>query len=474
MSPILTRPAHSEGVFGHFPFITAPRRPPTAEEAQINQSSNYVWPDLNFDRLRTGGESVHVNVDHIAEGTLFPFGGHLCTHWEYLAAAASEPASVSTWIRIEDPDRDGRPLWYIPEAENPLILPLHLSVGEACGSTANKLNLEIVWSVFAPEDQFGTSSRFVYRSTRQLNHGTRLWGPPRRGFYAANMWGRESNKAAAAIKAAFLRGEEDPDNDLDLQRRCIGDPGRDERIYGVYKETTVASHSVPALPASCVLAVSVSQPAIVEGSFVPASGEDLVATFLLPLEYHGVLVQPDPGRNLLSLKAAFMDPSFEPVASSEPPRASLAKWWQAVAKRVRDPFDKKTIPEDLKTALKGRSRLYSSAVGEASDVVDLAAEAPVVDHVAEAPAPAKRSRRSVFRPRVVATSSSSSSQGEPDAGRSRRVLSQPRSGEDGGRGSGTALGGANSASGLVGALNGFTAEELGLLRPLLQRLLERL
>ena len=89
-----------------------------------------------------------------------------------------EPASVSTWVRIEDPDRDGRPLWYILEAENPLILPLHLSVVEAYGSAANKLNLEIVWSVFAPEDQFGTSSRFVYRSTRQLNRRTRLWGTP--------------------------------------------------------------------------------------------------------------------------------------------------------------------------------------------------------------------------------------------------------------------------------------------------------
>ena len=170
-----------------------------------------------------------------------------------------------------------------------------------------------------------------------------------------------------------------------------------------------------------------------------------------------------------------MDPSFEPVASSDPPRAILAKWWQAVSKRVRDSFDKKTIPEDLKTAMKGRSRLYSSAVGEALDVMDLAAEAPVVDHVAEShdggPPPAKRSRGSVFRRRVVATSSSSSSQGEPDAGRSRGVLSRPRSGKDGGRGSGTALGRANFASGSVGALCGFTAEELGLLKPLLQRLL---
>ena len=169
-------------------------------------------------------------------------------------------------------------------------------MGEACGKTANKRNLEIVWSVFAPEDQFGTSARFMYRSTRQLNRGTRLWGLPRCEFYAAHIWGKEANKAAAAIKAAFLRGEEDSDNDLDLQRRCMGNPNWDERIYGVHTETTVASHIVPALPASCILPVSVSQPAIVEGGSIPASsGEDLAATFLLPLEYHGVVVQPIPG-----------------------------------------------------------------------------------------------------------------------------------------------------------------------------------
>ena len=107
-------------------------------------------------------------------------------------------------------------------------------------------------------------------------------------------------------------------------------------------------------------------------------------TFRLPVEYHGVVVQHDPGRKLLSLKAAFMEPSFEPVASSDPPRASLANWWRAVAKRIRDSYDKKMIPEDLKTAMKGRSKLYLSAVGDAMDIVDLAAEAPAVEHVAEA------------------------------------------------------------------------------------------
>jgi len=93
-----------------------------------------VWPDLAFGSPGGGKESVHVNVKHIAKGTLFPFGGHLCTHWEYLAAAASDPALVLTWVRVEDSDQDCG--LFIPEAENPPIFPLHLSVGEAWGRDA--------------------------------------------------------------------------------------------------------------------------------------------------------------------------------------------------------------------------------------------------------------------------------------------------------------------------------------------------
>ncbi len=54
---------------------------------------------------------------------------------------------------------------------------------------------------------------------------------------------------------------------------------------------------------------------------------------------------------MLSLTAAFLEPSFEPVARSDPPRARLADWWRAVAKRRRDSYDKKMIPEDLKLYL---------------------------------------------------------------------------------------------------------------------------
>ena len=68
-----------------------------------------------------------------------------------------------------------------------------------------------------------------------------------------------------------------------------------------------------------------------------------------------------------------MDPSFEPVSSSNPHPEQLDKWWQAVSRSIRDSFDHKAIPADLRAAMKGRAKLYLSAVGEASDVVDLAA-----------------------------------------------------------------------------------------------------
>jgi hypothetical protein len=59
----------------------------------------------------------------------------------------------------------------------------------------------------------------------------------------------------------------------------------------------------------------------------------------LPAAYHGVLFQPESRLKLLALKAAFMEPLFEPVASSDPPRATLAKWWKEVSRRIRDSYD---------------------------------------------------------------------------------------------------------------------------------------
>ena len=465
-------------MYDHFPFIVAPRSP-TAEEVAVNTTANYVWPGLEFDILKSG-EAVYVGRVPIAEGTLIPFGGQFTTHWEYLVARALKASSVAGWIPVEDHDRDGCPLWFNPAPENPLILPLHLSVGEASGRDAAKLNLKIAWSVFAPGDEFFTSSRFVYQSIQQLDPGARLWGPPRRGFYDANAWGKEANKAATAMKAAFLRGVEDPDKDVPIYRRCMGNPKRDDRIYGAYSKTLIASSSVPALPASCLLPASVSktQPTAGEGDSISAPVEDLAVAFRLPPEYHGILIQPVSRLKFLALTASFMDPSFEPASSWDPPRATLAEWWKAVSNRIRESYSKMAMPDDLKKAMRGRAKLYSAPVGEIADVVDLAVEAADGDLVAEAAdegsPPAKRSRRSVPRPRAVASSSSSSGQGVSGTGMDRGVISQPRSVMRDSRGPGAAPSGVSSAPGSGGAGGALSAEEVELFKALLLRVLERL
>jgi hypothetical protein len=277
-----------------------------------------------------------------------------------------------------------------------------------------------------------------------------------------------------------MRGVEDPDKDVPLFRRCMGNPQRDTRIYGAYSKTVIASPSVRALPASCLLPASVSktQPTIDEGNSISASGEDLAVSFLLPPEYHGVLIQPVPRVKLLALTASFMDPAFEPASSWDPPRAALATWWKAVSQRIRDSYNKSAMPDALKAAMRGRARLYSAPVGEVVDVVDVDAEAASKDLVAEAvdegSAPAKRSRRSVSRPRVVATSSSSSGQGGSGTGVNRGVLSQPRSVIGDGRGPGAVPSGTSSATGSGSAGGALSAEEKELFKALLLRVLERL
>ncbi len=322
------------------------------------------------------------------------------------------------------------------------MFPLHLFVGEARKRRAKCLNVEIVWSVFGAEE-FSTSARLFYRTLRELKRSTRLWGPPVGELFAYHMWGPEAELAALAIKAAFVGGEKCPHDIENIRDQCLGNPGRDARIYGAYKKTVFGIRVASALPVLLVSVGSVSaspQPAVREDCHSPAVGEDLAVTHRLPEEYYGVTVQRDPGRKTLTLKAEFMDASFEPVSSSKPSLENLAKCWQAVSKSIRDSFDHKAIPEDLKAAMKNRAKLYLSAVGEASDVVDLAVGASVVgglapespafvDFAAEAPdvglPPAKRPCRSVSRSHGIATSSSSSSQVEPDAGRGRSVLSGP-------------------------------------------------
>ena len=142
-----------------------------------------------------------MNVDHISKGTLFPFGGNLCTHWEYLAATSAEPASVSARIRIEDSDLDGYPLWYVYSG---VAKPTYFSSalvreGSVWVEGGRSKLLDRLVSFAPPEDEFASSARFLYRATRQLNRGTRLWGPPRRGFYTAHTWGKEANAAAGRV-----------------------------------------------------------------------------------------------------------------------------------------------------------------------------------------------------------------------------------------------------------------------------------
>ena len=113
-----------DGVYRIHEFIAIPR-PPSDAERELNGVPNYVWPDLYFETAKDGTEAVYVNARSISPDTLLPFGGELVTHWEYLARKAIQSTAVSTWIPVEDPDLDGRPLWYIPESRDPRVVSLH-------------------------------------------------------------------------------------------------------------------------------------------------------------------------------------------------------------------------------------------------------------------------------------------------------------------------------------------------------------
>ena len=209
-----------EGVYGDHQFIAIPR-PPTEAERELNKVPNHVWPDLYFQTANDGTEAVYVKVSSIPAGTLLPFGGELVTHWEYLARKAVQATAVSTWIPLEDADLDGRPLWYIPESQDPLVVSLHTRVGAAVKKRSTDLNVEIVWSVFgAPE--FLSSARLFYCTLRDLNRSTRLWGPPVAGFFAKHMWGQQARLAAQTIRSRFLDGEECPHSIDRLERACLG------------------------------------------------------------------------------------------------------------------------------------------------------------------------------------------------------------------------------------------------------------
>ena len=140
-----------DGVYGDHEFIAIPR-PPSDAEREFNGVPNYVWPDLYFETAKDGTEAVYVNARLISPDTLIPFGGELVTHWEYLARKTIQSTAVSTWIPVEDPDLDGRLLWYIPESRDPLVLSLHTRVGAAVKRRSKELNVEIVWSVLGAEE----------------------------------------------------------------------------------------------------------------------------------------------------------------------------------------------------------------------------------------------------------------------------------------------------------------------------------
>ena len=128
----------ADGVYGDHDFIALPR-PPSDLERAVNRISNYVWSDLYFRPSGDGSEGVYVKSPSILPGILLPVGGDLVTHWEYLTKKAADPASVSTWIPVEDADRDGRPMWFVPESKEPLLFPLHSFVVKAQKKRANKV-----------------------------------------------------------------------------------------------------------------------------------------------------------------------------------------------------------------------------------------------------------------------------------------------------------------------------------------------
>ena len=102
--------------------------------------------------------------------------------------------------------------------------------------------------------------RLFYRTLRELKRDTRLWGPPVGEFFADRMWGPEAELAALAIKAAFVGGGKCPHDIENLRDQCLGNPGRDDRIYGAYKKTEFGIRSASALSDSCILPVSVVRP----------------------------------------------------------------------------------------------------------------------------------------------------------------------------------------------------------------------
>ena len=181
-------------------------------------------------------KGVFANVALKAK-TLILAGGQFVSHWEYLAMRRVDPASVSTWLRIEDPHlkgpRKSHALWFIPSRANPLVAALHeFVVGETGVTTTAEPNLHIVWSVFADKG-FSSSSRILYYVARYLNVGTRLHAPPLMRFIQDHPWTAISEANAVETEAAFARCEVCPHGD-EVYLATAGHPSRDGHIHGFF------------------------------------------------------------------------------------------------------------------------------------------------------------------------------------------------------------------------------------------------
>ena len=103
-------------IYSGHEFIEIPCAP--AEEDAIAGYTSYEWPFLYYQGVATKGKKrasrgtsakmvgVFVKVELKAE-TLLPAGGQFVSHWEYLASRRDNPGSVSTWLRIVNPDPNG-------------------------------------------------------------------------------------------------------------------------------------------------------------------------------------------------------------------------------------------------------------------------------------------------------------------------------------------------------------------------------
>jgi hypothetical protein len=295
----------------------------------------------------------------ILEGTLIPAGGRFITHYDYLAAKAAGNLPVP-WLQVEDPDPNSHgALWFDPVSENPLVVALHNHVLGACASEEKYVNLRLVWSVF-PSEGFSSSSRIFYQAVKDIPQGRRLCAPPLSQCIQAHPWTEKSRLSARVISFSLQAGGSVPVGD---QWGCYlnGDVGRPDLIYGSYTHLEADSGGFAAVAVRPSRGVD-STSSVGASSVVPV---DLAVQCGLPASYHGVVVQPVPTQQILTLAPAFMDGSYVPGDESfKPPATMLLEWWVQVCTGVRASYTKKRIPDDLRAAMKTRQKMYEQHVRE--------------------------------------------------------------------------------------------------------------